>query len=297
MIPPYGPVKVQRCNHPLLRERKITLFVQREDLVHPYLSGNKWRKLKYNLEDFKLSGATMMLTFGGAYSNHLVATAAASYLSGIPLIVVIRGEPHPENPYQEFIRSCGTKMIFISRTLYREKGDPDFIRTLLENQRIHPDACYVIPEGGANDAGTKGCEEICNDVPDESGWIACACGTGTTAAGIARAMKDHQKFLGFAVLNAGNYIRETMIKSGADEGRFHINEDYVFGRYAKVTHLLKNFIKNFHLQTGILTEPVYTGKMFLGLLDLIEQRYFREGSVITAIHTGGVLDFSIPLKW
>ncbi len=291
MIPfPNKPV-LQPLTDPLFKEKNLNVFVLRDDLIHPYISGNKWRKLKYNIEEFRKEGKEYLVTFGGAYSNHITATAAAGKELGIKTIGVIRGEEHGvnTNPVLRFAHACGMKLIFISREKYR---------CLRENNSLPipalktPDSqLYFLPEGGSNDLAVKGCKEIVDDIPIRFDVICCACGTGATLAGIVNGLKDDQRAIGIAVLKGASFLKETVISYGGSENNFQIVPDYVFGGYAKSTIELEEFCKTFTEQHHIPVEWVYTGKLFFGIYDLVKKDFFERGKTIVVVHTGGIYDF------
>ncbi len=282
---------------------KVELSVLREDLLHPYLAGNKWRKLKYNLEDFRNSGKKLILTFGGKFSNHLVACATAGKLRNIPMIAILRGEEKVSNPNLNFLLSCGMNLVTISREDYRLRNNELFLEKLYSRcLSEYPQLCadrediFMIPEGGSNKAGVKGCSEIMGDIPNETTHICVACGTGSTLAGIGRNTLSHQMALGIAVLRGENFLFNTVINHGAIAERTKIYFDYHFGGYAKTTPELTRFCHEFSASTGIPLEPIYTGKLFFAVMDLISKNCFASGSKIVIFHSGGIFDFTKPLN-
>jgi len=281
---------LQQLQHPLLAQRNLTLWVKREDLLHPHISGNKWRKLKYNLQEAKAQSKETILTFGGAYSNHIAATAAAGAEFGFKTIGIIRGEEHlPLNPTLAFATQQGMELHYVSRELYRHKNEPDFLAELAAKYN-QP---YIVPEGGTNQLAVKGCTEIVEDITIDFDVICCASGTGGTIAGIIAGLKGQKQVLGFPALKGGDFL-ETEIEqlsysySGANYSNWQLITDYHFGGYAKVKPELLQFIQAFQEEHQIPLEPVYTGKMFYGLFDLIFKGYFPEGTRIVAVHTGGL---------
>ncbi len=280
----------------------VELSVLREDLSHPFLSGNKWRKLKYNLLDYKNSGKKAILTFGGKYSNHLVACAAAGKILNIPMIGILRGDEWVNNPHQTFLKECGMHLMSLSREEYRLRENPEFLSNLYKRCTTEfpelisfPDDIFMIPEGGSNEAGVKGCIEIMKDIPRDSTHILLACGTGSTLAGIAMGCHEKQKAIGISVLKGENFLLDSVIRQGAPVAKTTILFDYHFGGYAKSPEPLKTFCKNFGQESGIPLEPVYTGKLFFASMDLLSKNYFPKGSKIVLIHTGGIFDFEKPL--
>jgi len=268
----------------------VKLFIKREDLVDYELGGNKWRKMKYNLEAAIQQNHDTLLTFGGAYSNHIYATAAAGKRLGFRTIGIIRGEAYqPLNPTLQFASDCGMQLEYIDRCSYRQKNQPEFIAQLKEKFGRF----YLLPEGGSNLLALKGCAEIINEINQEFDYVCSACGTGATLAGIISALQLHQKTIGFSALKGGEFLSEEINNFLQQAGstpvpQWLINTDYHFGGYAKTTPKLWDFIEQFERDFNIPLDGVYTGKMFYGLFDLIQKGYFPEGSRIIAIHTGGL---------
>ncbi len=264
----------------------ISVFMKREDRIHPFVSGNKYRKLKYNLEKAQSQGYKTLLTFGGAYSNHIAATAVAAQQQGFRAIGVIRGEElHnliDENPTLRFAQSCGMKFKFISREAYRVKNAPAFVNDL----RSEFGDFFLIPEGGTNTLAVRGCEEILTSGDAMFDYICCPVGTGGTISGLINCSKLGQQVLGFPALK-GDFLREE-IRKFANNDRWKLITDYHFGGYAKINEDLVRFLNDFKRQTQIPLDPVYTGKMMYGILDLVKKGYFKEGTQILAIHTGGL---------
>ena len=285
-------IPVTPIEDPLLDNRNIRLDVKRLDLIHPYISGNKWFKLKYNLQKAKAEAYSTILTFGGAYSNHIAATAAAAKLIGFQSIGIIRGEEViPHNPILRFAIEHGMALHFISREEYRRKSDPEYPKALAEKFG----RCYIVPEGGANYEGLLGCTEILSESDKSYDYICCACGTGTTLAGLVLAVKEEKpEFLGFSVLKGMDFQKEMdryfewMGRANKDHPNWEIIREYHFGGYAKKNADLERFVEWFSKEKQIPAEPVYTGKLFYGIFDLIEKNYFPKGSSILVMHTGGV---------
>lgn len=274
------------------------LHLMREDLVHPFAGGNKWRKLKYNLIDFMDQKKRTILTFGGAFSNHLIATAAAGHQLGIQTIGIIRGE-EIENPCINFLREHGMKLHFVNRTDYRMKSNPAMIdkwlHDFLQKKWIFSvEEVLVLPEGGSNAAAVVGTKEMPETITDE--LIFCACGTGATLAGISLGLKLNQHAEGIPVLKAESFMAQEIERLGGDLSRITLHYDYHFGGYAKTTKELNDFCRDFYLLNQIMIEPVYTGKMLFALQDLLKKETISSDKSITAIHTGGVYDF-FPLQF
>lgn len=269
---------IQEVKSTLLSDKKVRVLVQREDLIHPHVSGNKWRKLKYNLVKAQQKGYAKVLTFGGAFSNHIVATAAAAATMNMESVGLIRGEEcFPFNPTLAQAKAFGMSFQYIARETYREKSKIDW------GQKF-PDCC-IIPEGGTNALAVKGCEEIIQD--HDFDVVCCACGTGGTIAGIINSLKPHQKAIGFPVLKGADFLRND-IQQYVKNANWELCLDYHCGGYAKVNKNLIDFINAFKKVHDIPLDPVYTGKLFFGVFDLIAKDYFREGTTILLIHTGGL---------
>lgn len=266
--------------------RKIELWIKREDLIHPFVSGNKFRKLKYNLLQAKTENKTTILTFGGAFSNHIAAVAFAGQENDFKTIGVIRGNElalkTEKNPTLKFAEEHGMKLEFIPREAYRNKNEIDFLNVLKEK---HGDF-YLIPEGGTNDLAIKGCEEILN-VKDEKFDFICTCvGTGGTISGLINSILPHQKVLGFPALK-GDFLQNE-IRKFAKNNNWELILNYHFGGYAKVDEDLIAFINSFYQKYKIPLDPIYTSKMVFGVTDLINKNYFPENSKILMVHTGGL---------
>ncbi len=268
----------------------ISLSLKREDLIHPDISGNKYRKLKYNIAFAKANNYKTLLTFGGAYSNHIAATAVAGMTYDFHTIGIIRGEELAinldktleENKTLAKAVNCGMKLKFISRASYKQKEEDSFLVAL---KKEYPDA-YVLPEGGTNALAIKGCEEILTPSDLSFDYICCAVGTGGTISGIINASSSSQKVLGFPALK-GDFLKAE-IQELTTKSHWELQQAYHFGGYAKVSEELIDFINTFKKTYGILLDPIYTGKMMYGIFDLISKGYFPQNSRILAIHTGGL---------
>lgn len=271
----------------LVEQNNVQLSVLREDLIHTAISGNKYRKLKYNLKAFKEGDFTKLLTFGGGYSNHIYATAAAGKEFGISTIGVIRGEELiskiDENPTLNFARDCGMQLKFISRELYRKKYESKFLNIL----RTEFPGTYILPEGGTNLLAVKGCKEILGKHTQGFDFICCPIGTGGTISGIINSAESHQKVLGFPALKDSDYLGNE-IKKFVTRSNYSLIQNYHFGGFAKSNDELIDFINNFKRNFGLTLDPVYTAKMTYGICDLIQKNYFEKGTKILMIHTGGL---------
>lgn len=269
-----------------LSRNKVSVFIRREDLIHPFISGNKFRKLKYNLLQAKSENKETFLTFGGAFSNHIAAAAYAGKEYGFKTIGIIRGDELEskisENPTLQFAQECGMQFKFVTREDYRHKTEVEFIANLKQEFGDF----YLVPEGGTNEFAIKGCEEILTKEDAEFDFICCAVGTGGTISGIINSLLPHQKVLGFPALK-GDFLKEDIRKFARNEN-WEVITDYHFGGYGKVNPELIAFINQFYDENQIPLDPIYTGKMVFGVMDLIEKNYFPENSKILLIHTGGL---------
>lgn len=264
----------------------VELFIKRDDVLHKEISGNKFRKLKYNLEAAKEAGKKKLLTFGGAYSNHIAAVAAAGKYFGFETIGIIRGDElldkFLENPTLRKAYEDGMQFEFVSRGQFRNKYDALFLERL---KQLYGDY-YLIPEGGTNHLAVKGCGEILNNDDEFFDVICCAVGTGGTVSGLVNASRPHQVVLGFPALK-GDFLTDE-IRIYAENDRWKLVTDYHFGGYAKINNELKQFMQYFFNENLISLDPVYTSKMVFGVFDLITKGYFAPGTKVLMIHTGGL---------
>lgn len=271
---------------PINLPKGISLVIKREDLIHPFVSGNKFRKLKYNLLQAKAENQSTLLTFGGAYSNHIAAVGYAGKENGFQTIGIIRGDELGDkiesNPTLKFAQECGMQFEFVSRETYRLKTEATFLEQLQQQYG----AFYLIPEGGTNTFAIQGCEEILTPEDASFDYVACAIGTGGTISGLINSVLPHQKVLGFPALK-GDFLQDE-IRNFVRQDNWELITDYHFGGYGKVTNDLIDWINQFYEQTQIPLDPVYTGKMVFGIVDLITKNYFPENAKILLIHTGGL---------
>lgn len=275
----------------LLHEKEISLCIKREDQIHPEVSGNKFRKLKYNLLEAKKKGFLGVLTFGGAYSNHILATAVAARMMGLESVGIIRGEELKENLKATLEANKtlgkavenGMKLDFISRSAYREKDDTKFLKALKGKFGNF----YLIPEGGTNDLAVSGCEEILTEEDAQFDYICTCVGTGGTIAGLINASGNHQKVFGFPALK-GDFLVNEVSRYVGRKSNWRLVTDYHFGGYAKYNLDLIRFINDFNKNFKIPLDPIYTGKMLYGIFDMINKDVFEKGSQILVIHTGGL---------
>ncbi len=276
--------------HPILEEAKVSLFIKREDLLHNQVSGNKFRKLKYNLIKARKLGFDTILTFGGAYSNHIAATAAAGKLVGLQTIGVIRGEELARdlektllgNSTLRFASENGMQLKFVSRASYREKATASFLEKLKEEFG----AFYCIPEGGTNELAVQGCGEIIGEKDRSFDIICCAVGTGGTISGISNGSYKHQRIIGFPALK-GDFL-SAEIKKYTKDSNWDLVNKYHFNGYGKINLQLIEFINTFKEEQNISLDPIYTGKMMYGIFDMIKEGVFTKNTRILAVHTGGL---------
>jgi 1-aminocyclopropane-1-carboxylate deaminase len=264
----------------------ISVSIKREDLIHPFVSGNKFRKLKYNLLQAKEQHQEILLTFGGAFSNHIAAVAYAGKEHGFKTIGIIRGDELrdkiAENPTLLFAQNCGMEFVFVSREEYRLKNEREF----LENLEKQFGNFYLIPEGGTNELAIKGCQEILTEEDFDFDYVCCSVGTGGTISGIINSALPHQKVLGFPALK-GDFLKDE-IRIFVQNNNWELITDYHFGGYGKVNQDLIVFINQFYNKNKIPLDPIYTGKMVFGVIGMIDEGYFPAQSKILLIHTGGI---------
>jgi 1-aminocyclopropane-1-carboxylate deaminase/D-cysteine desulfhydrase-like pyridoxal-dependent ACC family enzyme len=277
-IPDLKKITTDRIDHPLLKDKNASLDVLRLDKIHPVISGNKWFKLKYHLDNYNAGNYTGILTFGGAWSNHIVATACACYLNKINCVGIIRGEkPLKLSATLEEAMNYGMQLKFIPREVYKLKSNAMFIEKNLSEFSGY----YIIPEGGSGEAGEKGANEIMQYTTGNNyTHIACAVGTGTMFNGIERSITSYQILLGVVVLKGWNE------EGKGDNAKLLLN--YHFGGYAKFNTELLLFMNEFYRITNIPTDFVYTGKLAFAIFDLIKNDLLAEESKILMIHSGGL---------
>ena len=274
----------------IAEERGVQLYLKREDLIHPFVSGNKYRKLKYNLIEAKDNGFKTLLTFGGAFSNHIAAVASAGSELGFKTIGVIRGEELVDkisaNTTLSFAKQSGMDFKFVTRDVYRNKTSESFINNL----KAEFGDFYLIPEGGTNALAIKGCTEMLGGEDFKFDYICTAVGTGGTISGLINCSKPSQQVFGFPALK-GDFLKQDISKF-VTHTNWKLITDYHFGGYAKINKELISFINEFKIVYKIPLDPVYTGKMMFGIFDLIEKGFFKKGTKILAIHTGGLQGIS-----
>ena len=276
---------------PKLEANNCQLFIKREDEIHPLVSGNKFRKLKYNLKVAKQNKTKTLLTFGGAFSNHILATAVAGKLQNFKTIGVIRGDELGQDLSKTLATNStlraayehGMKFEFISRERYRDKMSSDFLQKL----ELKYGDFYTLPEGGTNALAVKGCEEILTSDDNEFDYICSCVGTGGTIAGIINSIEAPQKVIGFPALK-GDFLIKEIQQYCRGQKNWQLVSDYHFGGYGKYSDELIHFINRFKEDTTIPLDPIYTGKMMFGVLDMIKKNSFPKGSKILIIHSGGI---------
>jgi 1-aminocyclopropane-1-carboxylate deaminase len=282
------PSPLEELDDERLATAGVRLFLKRDDLINPEIPGNKWRKLKYNLEAARAQGHDVLLTFGGAYSNHIRATAAAGHHFGFSTVGVIRGEEHlPLNPVLACAASRGLRLTYLDRATYRNKTSPDVIAGL----RDRFGRFYLLPEGGSNELAARGCAEIPAEIGQPFDVICCPCGTGGTLAGIAQGLGEGQRALGFSVLKGGEFLARQIaelqvLSCGAVSGNWAIEHGFHFGGFARRRPLLDSFIADFARRHGLELNWIYTAKMMYGIYALAGTPALPAGTTVVAVITG-----------
>ena len=282
------PSPLEELRDDRLATAGVRLFLKRDDLISPDIPGNKWRKLKYNLETASEQGHRAFLTFGGAYSNHIRATAAAGYYFGFATVGVIRGEEHlPLNPSLDYAVRHGMRLEYLDRAAYREKMSPDVIAML--HRRFGE--FYLLPEGGSNADALRGCSEIRGEIDSRFDLACCPCGTGGTLAGLAHGLGPGERALGFSVLKGGEFLNSDVAglqreAYGTVSGNWSIEYGFHFGGFARRSPALAQFIADFESRHGLTLDWVYVGKMMYGIFALAHQGRFPTGTTIVAVITG-----------
>ncbi|MDE3725031.1 pyridoxal-phosphate dependent enzyme [Nocardiopsis sp. N85] len=269
------------------RLRGVRLWLKRDDLLHPEVPGNKWRKLHLNLREAHARGATTLLTFGGAYSNHIRAVAAAGRACGFATVGVIRGEERPPlNPTLEFAVKRGMRLTYLDRDAYRAKHTPEVVAAL----RDRFGDFHLLPEGGSNALAVRGCAPVAGEIGVDFDVLCCACGTGGTLAGVAAGLGPGRRALGFAVLKGGGFladeVRRLQREAGTVTDNWSIDADHHFGGFAKYPPELRAFVADFENRHGIEPERVYVAKMLAGIYDLAARGRLRPGTRVVALITG-----------
>lgn len=282
------PSPLEELRDDRLARRGVRLLLKRDDLVNPDIPGNKWRKLKYNLDAARAQGHDALLTFGGAYSNHIRATAAAGYHFGFSTVGVIRGEEHlPLNPTLAYAVSHGMRLMYVGRAAYRDKTSADFTASL--RQRFG--RFYLLPEGGSNELAVRGCAEVPAEISQPFDVICCPCGTGGSLAGIARGLREGQRALGFSALKGGEFLVRQVaelqsLAFGAPSGNWAVEQGFHFGGFARRGPLLDRFIADFAQDHGLGLNWIYTAKMMYGIYALAGEPALPAGTTVVAVITG-----------
>lgn len=291
-----APTPLHEIHDDTLARHEVRLLIKRDDLIHPAMPGNKWRKLIPNLEAARHAGHDTVLTFGGAYSNHIHAVASAGRLFGFRTIGIIRGEEHlPLNDVLRHAVACGMTLRYLDRTSYRRKYDEDIIASL----EAEFGDFYLLPEGGTNCLGVRGCAKTITEIDVPFDYLACPMGTGGTLTGLVTGLRGRGRALGFPALKGGSFlareVRALLARCGHPPyDNWTIVPDYHFGGFARKDARLTRFMDEFTARHGVGLDFVYTGKMMYGLLDLVKRGSFASGTTIVAVHTGGV-DTGRPL--
>jgi 1-aminocyclopropane-1-carboxylate deaminase len=287
-LSPRLPSPLQEVTDDRFARHGVRLLLKRDDLIHRELLGNKWRKLAPNLV---AAAGRPLLTFGGAYSNHLRATAAAGRLLGVPTIGVVRGQELADRPLNPSLTRCvadGMRLHFVDRSTYRHKVDPDTLTALLH--ATDAEEAYVIPEGGSNSPAVRGCRELGVELRGHADVVAVACGTGGTFAGLAAGLAPEQRALGIPVLKGGFLAAEISALQqqafGRRRGTWSLDERFHFGGYARTTPELDAFADEFEARHKVALERLYVAKLLYGLLALTAENAFPRGTTIAAVITG-----------
>ncbi|MFB6874236.1 1-aminocyclopropane-1-carboxylate deaminase/D-cysteine desulfhydrase [Streptomyces sp. NPDC056323] len=283
---PVLPSPLQPVEDERFARHGVRLLLKRDDLIHPDLPGNKWRKLSLNL---RAAAGRTMLTFGGAYSNHLRATAAAGRLLGFPTVGVVRGDELAGRPLNPSLARCaadGMTLHFVDRATYRAKGDPEILAGLLS---LFGECC-VVPEGGSNALAAQGCAELGRELRGAADVVAVACGTGGTLAGLAAGLAPMQRALGVPVLRGGflgDAVRGLQEEAfGGPAGAWSLDERFHFGGYARTTPALHAFADDFEQRHGLPVERLYVAKLLYALTELAGEGAFPPGTALAAVVTG-----------
>lgn len=280
------PSPIQTVNHPLLASEGINLAVKREDLIHPYVSGNKWRKLKYNLLRAREEGTKTIVTFGGAFSNHIHAIAVACKLTKLQSIGIIRGEYDSANPTLQFARSCGMELFFIDRQSYREKEKSTVVKEFLEGLESYT----IVPEGGTNELAFEGLEELAHEINCKNHHVVMvSAGTGGTATGILQALDISKELWVYSSLKSDYLKQEISSKVTSEKSdQFRFLSDYHYGGYGKSPATLISFINDFQNHAQIPLDPIYNAKLIAGFFDMIRSETLDKSKSYLWIHTGGL---------
>lgn len=285
------PTPTTEIKLPILEEKEVSLWIKRDELTHPTIQGNKWRKLKYNLQFAEKKNIKTLVTFGGPVSNHIYSTAAAGLQFGFKTIGVIRGYEHlPLTPTLQFAKDCGMELIFLDKQKYAARYGADFLQSIESKYGEF----HLIPDGGANALAMKGVAELFDEIEIEYDVCCISIGTGTTLAGALLNPKN-KNTIGFSSLKGEGIeteINQLLNPFDAIKNQWQINKNYQFGGYGKTTQELMNFVNYFYDKTNIQLDPIYTSKMIFGILDMVKKDKFVVGTKILALHTGGLQGWS-----
>ncbi|MEU0068465.1 pyridoxal-phosphate dependent enzyme [Streptomyces sp. NPDC006332] len=285
---PRLPSPLQEIEDDRFTRYGVGLVLKRDDLIHPELVGNKWRKLAPNLS--AAAGRTVV-TFGGAYSNHLRATAAAGRLLGLRTVGVVRGQELAGRPLNASLARCaadGMRLHFIDRSTYRRKTEPETLAAVL--RAAGAEDAYVVPEGGSNALAVRGCRALGEELRGHADVVGVACGTGGTLAGLAAGLGPDRRALGVPVLKGGfldGDIRALQQQAfGGLRGSWRLDERFHFGGYARTTPELDSFAADFESRHGLPVERLYVAKLLYGLVALAQEGHFTPGTTVAAVITG-----------
>ena len=285
---PLLPSPLQEVADDRFARHGVRLLLKRDDLIHPELVGNKWRKLVPNLT--AAAGRTV-LTFGGAYSNHLRATAAAGRLLGFPTVGVVRGQELADRPFNPSLARCaadGMRLHFVDRATYRRKAEPQVLTDIL--RAADAGDAYVVPEGGSNVLAVRGSRALGGELRGRADVAAVACGTGGTLAGLAAGLGAGQRAVGISVLRGGfltGAVRELQERAfGARHGDWRVDDRFHCGGFARVTPELEDFAQEFEKRHGLPVERLYVAKLLRGLVAMAEEGAFPRGTTLAAVVTG-----------
>ncbi|MFH8223411.1 1-aminocyclopropane-1-carboxylate deaminase/D-cysteine desulfhydrase [Streptomyces sp. NPDC018057] len=287
-LSPALPSPVQELSDERFGRRGLRLLLKRDDLIHPELTGNKWRKLAPNL---RAAAGRTIVTFGGAYSNHLRATAAAGRLLGVPTVGVVRGQELADRPLNDSLARCaadGMRLHFVDRSTYRSKAEPGTLATVL--RAVGAEDAHVVPEGGSNTLAVRGCTALGAELAGRADVVGVACGTGGTLAGLAAGLPDGCRALGIPVLKGGFLAAEVLGLQerafGGRRGTWSLDDRFHFGGYARTTPELDAFAEDFTGRHGVPVERLYVAKLLHALVVLAEEGAFARGTTVAAVVTG-----------
>ncbi|GLX84207.1 1-aminocyclopropane-1-carboxylate deaminase [Thalassotalea loyana] len=285
------PSPITPLHHPLFEQANISVCIKRDDQIHPIISGNKWRKLKGNVELALQQGKKGIVSFGGAYSNHIHALSYACKINGLSSVGIIRGEQHfQENATLSQAKSWGMNLQFVDRATYKLRHDEAFLIQVRDNYPDH----LIVPEGGTNDAALTGVGEVMDELETqlEFDTIITPVGSAGTIAGLIKSDKNKHNIVGISVLKGAQYLEDEVKKLIQDDTNqttnWEILHDFHLGGYAKFSTRDIQHLAQLNKQLGVMFEPIYSGKMLLAFISLVEQGYFSSGERVVLLHTGGL---------